>query len=229
MIENTTSQGDWPNAPHQVRKRRNSRVVYHHSPKYFHRNVSIPSASISPPRVSASRPSVQIHQQSLPGQTNDFNDPNFWKLQSAPAETQHSFGQIPHQDGQTDVSWHPSMISYNYPSIPPKSPLSPHDDTPSPQAGPAQTFSRHEVALSWEAPNPAGDNFNSEVDVGSFSSSDFGRFGSFDSMDVSNTSTMASSISESYVMPGANNGVELPGDKIQQLQDLSLGMCFRPL
>lgn len=233
MIENTTSQAraEWPITPHRVRKRRDSRGAYHHTAKYFHRNVSVPSTSISPPRNTTSRPSVQIHQQSLSGQSKDFNDLNLWDFQSSPIENQ-TFGQTAHQDGQADISWQSSMISYNYPNIPPNSPhspLSPHDNTPSPHVGQAQISSHHEVTLSWDTPIQNGGDYNPEVDVGSFSDSDYEKFGSFDSMGVSNPSTMASSISENYVLPGANTGVDSPGGKIQ-LQDLSLsGMCVRPL
>jgi hypothetical protein len=123
------------------------------------------------------------------------------------------------------------MISYNYPSIPPNSPHSPNDNTPSPQVGQAQ-LSSHELAIHWDEPIQNGGNFNQDVDVASLSDSDYGRFGSFDSIDsmnVSDPSTMASSISESFVMTGNGPGVDSPGGKVQ-LQDLSLsGMCIRLL
>jgi hypothetical protein len=220
MIENTTSQGEWPITPHRVRKRRDSRVAYHHNTKCFHRNVAVPSTSVLPLRSSTSRPSVQIHQQSLPGQFSDVNGLNFWDFQGSPIKHQ-PLDQITHQDGQAEIPWQSSMISYNYLSKPPNSPHSPKDNTPSPRVGQAQMFTHHDVKVSWDAPIPNGGDFKPEVDVGSFSDSDYGRFGSFDSMDVSNPSTMASSMSESYIIPRSNTGLDSPGG---QLQDLSLGM-----
>ncbi|KAG0650084.1 hypothetical protein D0Z07_3228 [Hyphodiscus hymeniophilus] len=235
MIENTTSQAraEWPSSattPQRVRKRRDSRVAYHHNPKYYHRNVSIPSASVSPPRDSISRPSVQIHQQSLQGQANDFNGFNFWDLQRSPAENQDQlpFDQMVQRDGQADISWQAPMISYNYPNIPPNSPLSPNNNTPSPKVEQAPMSTHHALNISWDAPVLNGAGFNPDVDAGFTSDSDYGRFGSFDSMDVSSASTMASSISESYVMPGSNAGVDSPGGKMQ-LEDLSLDEYFQTM
>jgi hypothetical protein len=124
------------------------------------------------------------------------------------------------------MPWQSSVTSYNCPGMPHLSPLSPHDKTSSPQVGQAQMFGRHELAISWEAPILDGDDFHPEIDVGSLSDGDYEKFGSFDSMDVSNPSTLASSISESFVFPGANTGLDLPGVKAQ-IQDLSLsGMCI---
>jgi hypothetical protein len=225
MIENTISQAraERPITPHRVRKRRDSRVAYHHNAKYFHRNISVSSTPVSPPGNSTSRPSIQIHQQSLPGRSNDLDGLDFWNFQSSPVENQ-TFDQIAPQDGRADISWQSSMISYNYPSIPQISPHSPNNNGSSPQVGQSQ-ISSHGLAISWDAPISNGGTFNPDVDVESMSDSDYGKFGSFDSMNVSDPSTMASSISESYILPGSSSGIDSPGGKIQ-LQDLSLsGMC----
>ena len=228
MIESTTSQAraEWPITPHRLRRRRDSRGAYHHNAKYFHRNVS---TSISPPKNSTSRPSVQIHQQSLPGQSNDCNALDLWNFQSSPIENHQAYDQIAHQDVQANNSWQSSMIllPYNYPSIPPNSPHSPTDNSPSSHGGQAHVSSHHEVALSWDTPVLNGGDFKPEAEIGSLSDSDYEKFGSFDSMDVSNPSTMASSISENYVFPGSHGGIDSQGVK-NQLQDLSLtGMCSR--
>ena len=230
MIENTTSQAraaGWPITSHRVRKRRDSRVAYHHTAKYFHRNVPVPSTSVSPPRDSTSRPSVQIHQQSFSGQSSHLDQLNSWNVHTSPVENQ-PFGPTAHQDGQADVSWS-SMIPYNYPSIPPNSPHSPDNNaSSSPLVGQAQ-ISNHELAISWDDVIPNGSNFNRDMDVGSMPDSNYGSFGSFDSMNVSDPSTMASSISENYtmVLPGSSSGVDSPEGK-NQMPDLSLpGMCIR--
>jgi hypothetical protein len=119
------------------------------------------------------------------------------------------------------------MISYNYPNISPNSPHSPDNSASSPLAGQAQ-ISNHELAWDEEIPNAS--NFNNDMDVGSMSGSNYEScFGSFDSMNVSDPSTMASSISENYnmVLPGSCSGVDSPEGK-NQMQDLSLpGMCIR--
>lgn len=224
MIENTTSlaRAEWPIPPQRVRKRRDSRVAYHHSAKHFHRNVPLSSTSVSPPRDSTSRPSVQIHQQALPGQPNDFENFEFWNFQASRVEDP-TFGPTAQQDGRADIFWQSSMISY-YPSIPPDSPHSPNDNTSSPPVGQGRNLN-HGLAISWDATIPNRGSYNSDVDVGSMSDSSYGRFGSIDSMDVSNASTMASSMSENYVLPASGSGVDSPGCKIQ-MEDLSLsGMC----
>lgn len=225
MIENTTSQArEWPITPHRVRKRRDSRGAYHHTTKYFHRNVSASSTSISPPETSSARPSVQIHQQLLPGPTNAFNGLNLWTFQTTPTVEQN-FQPTTNQDGQADLTWQSSMIPSSYPSISPHSPISPKVNAASPQVEQAQAFSHHEVSFSWDAPISIGGDFNIGGEVGSQSDSDYDKFGSFDSMDVSNSSTMASSISENYVFPGCNPNIDLPEVK-HQLQDLSLSGMY---
>lgn len=229
MTENTTSQAraEWPNTPHSVRKRRDSRGAYHHSAMYFHRNISVPATSVSPRKNTISRPSIIIHQQSLPGHAKDFNGLNSWNFRNSPVENQN-FDQTALQDGQADISWKPSKIPYNYPSIPLNSFYSPTDNTPSPQTWQGQ-ISDHHDPLPWDVPMQNGGDFNPEIDVGSFSDSDFETFESFGSMGVSNPSTIASSICENYVLPGCNSGVDSPGEKAQ-LQDLSLsGTCVRSL
>lgn len=227
MIENTTSQAraEWPSAPHRIRKRRDSRVAYHHTAKYFHRNVPVPSTSVSPPTNSTSRPSVQIHQPSFPGQASHLDQLNSWDFQASPLEINRSFDQTTHQDGQADVFW-PSMISYNYPSIPPNSPHSPSNNDGSPLVGQAQ-LSSYDLAISFDKHIPTGGNFNSDMDVGSMSDSNYESFGSFDSMNVSDPSTGASSISESYIHLPGTSGLDSPGVK-NQMQGLSLeGMYIR--
>lgn len=229
MIENTTSQAraEWPITPQRVRKRRDSRAAYHHTARYFPRNVPAPSTSVSPPRNSTSRPSVQIHQQSLPAQSSDIDSLKFWNFQGSPAENS-TYNQTALQDGQADLSWQPSMISYDYPSMPSNSPHSPNNNAPSPHVGQSQLPS-HDLAISWDEPVSNGGNFNPDIDVRSMSDSNYGSFGSCDGMNVSDHSTMASSISESYILPRSGSEVDSPGGKIH-LQDLSLsGMCVRPL
>lgn len=226
MIEITTSPGraEWPIPPQKVRKRRNSRVAYHHTARYFHRNVPLSSTSVSPPRNSASRPSVQVHQEALPGPSSNrgFDNLALWDFQASPVEDS-SFEPTAHQNGHNDIAWQSSMISYNYPSISADSPHSPNNNSP------AQILD-HELAISWDTPLPIRGNNNYDVEIGSPSDTEFEQFGSFDSMDVSNASTMASSISENYVLPASGSGIDLPGGKVQ-MEDLSLpGTCatFRP-
>jgi len=236
MIEKTTSQAkaraEWPVPlpPLRVRKRRHSRASSYHNQKYLHRNVSVPSSSVSPPRTTSTvRPKVEIHQQTFPGQrqsSDGLNGLEYWNFKAAQVHNHnHQLFDQPHQDGRGRQDlWRDSMMYQNYSNIPPNSPHSPHDTTSSPQIGQAQTFSDHEVAISWDVPNLTGAEFNPEVEMGSLSDSDYGRLGSFesfDSMDVSNSSTVASSISENYILPGSNTGVDSPGGKIQ-MDDLSL-------
>jgi hypothetical protein len=150
---------------------------------------------------------------------------NSWDLQHSAVDNQ-SFDRTASQDGHANVSWS-SMISYNYPSIPPNSPHSPNNNDAAPLAGQAQ-LSSYDLAISFEEPNSNGGNFNIEMDVRSMSDSNYGSFGSYDSMNVSDPSTMASSISENYIqLPGTGSGHDSPGVK-NQMQDLSLeGMCIR--
>lgn len=192
---------------------------------YFHRNVPGPSTSVSPPgNYSALRPSVQIHQQSSLGQANPLGWFYCWNFQASSGGSPAS-DLTTRQDGHAEIEWHSSTMSGPYPNIPSNSPRSPEDDALSLLGDQLQVFN-HDMAIPWDMSASDPGNLNLDIDVMSVSDSQIGSPpGRFDSMALSNPSTMASSISESFILPGSSSGVDSPGGT-NQLLDLSLpGMC----
>lgn len=195
MIDAPPSQG-WPS---RIRKKRDSKLAYHSISRYVDRSIPASATQSSPLEL-------------------EFAD--FLHTHDGLANIP-KFEQPVHRDPLPDISWLPSATTpYAWPPRPHDPPLQSNGAQFSPYGGGRPLpVNRHDMQFSSQAVSPS----EKEEDIISMSESRFGSFDSLDSinsMALSLSGTVASSISDGYAWPVTNSEFNSP--TMAEVRDLSL-------
>jgi hypothetical protein len=170
----------------------------------------------------SSHSTVRARQELSPAESAHRESLTFWDFRTSPGADAAS-GWPSHQDGNQSATSRSSAseTSYAFPTMSPGSSLYGENNAPSPQNRNSSQPSTQDSAISWETPVSATSSFNPDIEMISVPHQRFGSFESFDSIAISNPSTVTSSTSGGYVFPRDNSFLGSSGG-IAPLQDLSL-------
>ena len=219
MVKNTPSQirPDWPSSSQKVRKRRDPKVFYHNNPKLIHRNGPGGSNMAPPPGTTSSRSNIHAYAPLSPIQHVKSESLDFYEYQGVSATCYDPSQQV----DPAELWYQSSSTTYTLPSRSPHSPQTVEPAFPPQISGPEPSTFPNNPQLSWQKGiDHSAVNFTDMDNLISPTNSNYGSFGSFDSMGMPSDNTTASSVSDNYVCLESNS-FDL-SERPSQIPDLTL-------